>query len=135
MLLSTIGKSRTLSVAFVRTLAKVAPMLGMEVKPDTVKRRLKNPDGTWRVGSNGRGVYEELYPMNDRFFLGRAAGNQSRFDFLNRLYILTARKQVKREAENITGRSYHNYHRGLLTIAKERKDGDVIWDIQNRDVV
>ena len=135
MLLSTIGKSRTLSVAFVRTLAKVAPLLGMEVKPDTMKRRLKNPEGSWLVGANGRGVYQELYPMTDRFFVGRASGSKSKFDALNRLYILTARKKVKRDVENATGRSYHNYHRGLLTIAKERKDGDLIWDIQNRDVV
>ena len=137
MLLSMIGSSRRLSALTVQTLAKIAPLFGFDVTPDTKKIRLKNQDGTWQVNKKtGKGVYKRVGIVDNRFFLARKVGlRPSRFDFLNDMYILTARKRKVRQKENKVGTTYTSYHRGLLTIARENLYGERhMHDVQNRDI-
>jgi len=127
MLLSLIGKSPKVSKVFVRTLAATLPLLGYKVKPDTKKVRVKNLDGTWKVGANGKGVYRRVGKLDNRFFAvprwGRGAA-----------LILTARKVVQRDREDFEGETYLSKHRGYLTIAVEHSKGRLLWDVQNRDI-
>lgn len=137
MLLSTIGKSRLMSKALVRSIASVAPMFGFDVRFDTKKIRLKNSDGSYKVNpTTGKGVYRRVGKLPNRFFLARKAGlRKSKLQFLNDMYIVTARKAVSRPNADIDGTTYTSHHRGFLTIARENVGGRYMWDIQNRDVV
>tara|TARA_R110002124_G_scaffold106362_2_gene258013 strand:+ start:2673 stop:3059 length:387 start_codon:yes stop_codon:yes gene_type:complete len=127
MLLSLIGKSPKVSKVFVRTLAAVLPYLGYKVTADTKKVRLKNADGTFQVGANGKGVYRRVGKMDGRFF---AIPRWSKGAAL----ILTARKVVNRDRLDLTGETYLSKHRGYLTIAIEHSKGRFLWDVQNRDI-
>jgi hypothetical protein len=137
MLLSTIGKSRLMSKALVRSIASVAPMFGFDVRYDTKKVRMCNADGSYKVNPvTGKGVYRRVGKLPNRFFLARKHGlRKSKLQFLNDMYIVTARKAVSRPNANIDGTTYTSHHRGFLTIARENYGGRYMWDIQNRDVV
>ena len=70
LLLSTIGKSRLMSKALVRSIASVAPMFGFDVRYDTKKVRLCNTDGSYKVNPvTGKGVYRRVGKLPNRFFL------------------------------------------------------------------
>lgn len=137
MLLSTIGKTRLMSKALVRSIAFVAPMFGFVVRYDTKKVRLCNADGSYKVNpKTGRGVYRRVGKLPNRFFLARKHGLRfSKYRFLNDMYIVTARKAVSRPNADIDGSTYTSHHRGFLTIARENVGGRYMHDVPNRDVV
>ena len=147
MLTSTIGSSTKGSKFLIRTLAKTAELFGLEVRPDTIKRRVRDANGEYKRKADGTCVYEAVGFCDNRFFVAPKVGvKPSRIKALRDAYILTARKAKFRETEDSVGDTYTSYHRGFFTIAREhhypvvrKSDGKLIkprylWDIQNRDV-
>jgi len=128
MLLSIIGESPRFSRTYVRTLAKLAPLLGYKVRPDTIKQRIRTTDGRWLTKANGTCVYRLVGMSDRRFFLSHKNPKRS-------MFILTARNTIYRDHANTKGATYLSRHRGYLTIAKELSQCErFMWDVQNRDM-
>ena len=127
-MLDIIGQSPRHSRTFVRALAKIAPLLGYNVRPDTIKQRVRTSNGSWRTKANGTCVYRVVGHSDRRFFLSHKNPKRS-------MLILTARNTIYRDHEDAAGATYLSRHRGYLTIAKELSQCErQMWDVQNRDM-